>query len=166
MGREIKIRYVLKSQDDEIYVTMDYKLKELEDCCEVEDMIISKDGECVCLLNESDAYCDCGGFFTNSFSCEKEFKIIDRLEYTGLKDSKGKEIYEGDILKKVFDDSDKFSVVEYYDCSFVAYNKELNKRRPINTKNMGLGWIKVNSIGYDFEVIGNIYENPELLEGD
>ncbi len=80
------------------------------------------------------------------------------MQYTGLKDKNGKEIYEGDILK-----SDSFG--------YTNDDKEINGKVVWNA----YGWhIKVmNEDGCehfcwiadfrDIEVIGNIYENPELL---
>ena len=68
-------------------------------------------------------------------------------QYTGLKDCDGVEIYEKDIL--VCPDGDIW-VVSFTNGSFVAAdnNDELNY---------------VHLDDYNFEVIGNIYENPELL---
>lgn len=72
------------------------------------------------------------------------------MQSTGLKDKNGKLIYEGDILKdkygalhpiswnvKGFYEADTFAVAGFY-----------------------------NAIQEDMEVIGNIYENPELLESE
>lgn len=70
-------------------------------------------------------------------------------EYTSLKDKNGKEIYEGDLIKnKHFG----YMVCAFNDGSFMWCDK----------------YIKIKFMRYesDVEVIGNIYENPEFLEGD
>ena len=92
-------------------------------------------------------------FFSNGDVdyCEiSDFKYIELMEYTGVKDKNGKEIYEGDIFhigsKKIL------YVVEWIDCGL--------KGRQIRNKS----WIGLNYWKEDIEVIGNIYENPELLK--
>lgn len=70
------------------------------------------------------------------------------LQYTGMKDCEGVEIYEGDILD---DGSGYLYVVSFIDGRFAAHEK--------NDVLM-----LTNLDDYDFEVIGNIYETPELLE--
>lgn len=74
------------------------------------------------------------------------------MQYTGLKDKNGKEIYEGDILEYVEDyiqeDLIKYSkgIVNYLDGGFQIDNRGLVAE-----------WGPV-------KVIGNIYENKELLK--
>jgi len=65
-------------------------------------------------------------------------------QFTGLKDINGKEIYEGDIL-------DTKCVVSFNDGMFGIFDKH--------------NYMGLNSYMSKFrEVIGNIYENPELLQ--
>lgn len=67
----------------------------------------------------------------------------DIQQFTGLKDRNGKEIYEGDFVE-----SDVYrvnGVVEYSGISIRPFLYYMNPEE-------------------DFEVLGNIYENPELLE--
>ncbi len=101
---------------------------------------------------------------TRTISIPKEATI---QQYTGLNDSKGKEIYEGDIVKEHhFEDwGDKIGyeyigiVVykEYSDDILYAGYKTIPAKNQ-NTKFRG------NAIQSDCEVIGNVFENPELLK--
>lgn len=82
------------------------------------------------------------------------------MQYTGLKDKNGKEIYEGDRLKIVtyFDETHEV-VVREEDGAFIIdtpYTEEHDCTV--------LGWHINNFGGHTVEVIGNIYENPELIE--
>lgn len=76
------------------------------------------------------------------------------MQYTGLKDKNSKEIYEGDIYKlyqfcgQDFDGDDKYLVKKYV----VKYAK--------GVCSIGFNFLSHHS---NIEVIGNIYENPELL---
>lgn len=74
-------------------------------------------------------------------------------EYTGEKDVNGREIYEGDELKNAEGVTYK---VMYEDGSFVLYNDDYIVTTPRISKG------KINRDG--LEIIGNIYENKELLD--
>ena len=90
---------------------------------------------------------------------------VELMQYTGLKDKNGKEIYEGDIV--AFEDSDggyeyqdlvmNTGIVEYGELRFYFTNRVAVE--------MGDFYIKDGRCD-DIEVIGNIYDNPELLEGE
>lgn len=84
-----------------------------------------------------------------------EEDTYELMQYTGLKDKNGKEIYEGDIVKR-YDQNGiiKFNflveqdgaVVDVPNFGFNMHNDDENE-----------------SLYGELEVIGNIYENPELL---
>ena len=82
-----------------------------------------------------------------------DFKDIELMQYTGLKDKNEKEIYEGDIVK--LRNNHGIGVVKYYD-EWGAFVIEYVKSKPLVV--LGMSYYKE-----DIEVIGNIYENPELL---
>ena len=76
------------------------------------------------------------------------------MQYTGLHDKNGKEIYEGDIVG----DSKIKWIVKWnkHRMGFSLYptTKQLYDEMPINVE---------NKLG--FKILGNIYDNPELLGG-
>ena len=94
-------------------------------------------------------------------------------QYTGLKDKNGKEIYEGDIVTGTdypFIDEGKqnyVGIVVFYDdvASFGYVYKCVRKdKRGISNGINNEFEANENLICDDLEVIGNIYDNPELLE--
>lgn len=96
-------------------------------------------------------------------SKNKDFEL---MQYTGLKDQNGKEIYEGDILvptNKEMRSIVKFGEAtvgdDFHEQTFVGWYLE-NKNGAVDELND----FEVNSEYRKMEVIGNIHENPELLE--
>ena len=87
-------------------------------------------------------------------------------QYTGLKDRNGKEIYEGDIL--LLSDKNTYQelvVVEQGPYGWVFYNPKTVFRFKDGsyTYRAVENYRRLFGIG---EVVGNIHDNPELLEGE
>ena len=80
------------------------------------------------------------------------------MQYTGCRDKNGIEIYEGDIIK---DKYDKTWLVQWYVGAFVITNKIPDSDGQTTTYSH---FSNVSNHHFYFEVIGNIWENPELLE--
>ncbi|MGO3598808.1 MAG: YopX family protein [Lactococcus lactis] len=93
--------------------------------------------------------------------CTEADEDVEFMQSTGIKDKNGVEIYEGDILKlhAIFlAPDDKIGYLEYspkYGYSIIFEGNRLYRQEY---------WASTNKLNY--EVIGNIYENPELLRED
>lgn len=69
------------------------------------------------------------------------------MQFTGLKDKNGKEIYEGDIIREKWGGKGNKNVMKWMGNGFWLERENGEKYLP-----------------NDMEIIGNIYENPDLLQ--
>ncbi len=82
------------------------------------------------------------------------------MQFTGIKDKNGKEIYEGDVIEAteaLFGERAHIkskAVVRFEDGAF--------KVASVNLSIVAI--TETNGLSFDPEIIGNIYENPELLK--
>ena len=87
----------------------------------------------------------------------RELENVILMQFTGLQDKNGVDIYEGDILiyQHMFVDKKSVSEVIWNEkySGFASYVEDDERR-----------YILEKELKNQFEVIGNIYENPELLE--
>lgn len=99
--------------------------------------------------NAEQAYDGCGQL--HAIDCfgqlleEENYKV---MQYTGLKDKNGKEIYEGDILLTKDIEGEKYQTCVTYENGMFLSGEE-----PLYD----------DVFLFEAEVVGNIYENPELL---
>lgn len=92
----------------------------------------------------------------NSYKLD-DWDRIKLMQFTGLKDKNGKEIYDGDIVKYVYKYYGKeITVVTEVIFNVCGFELKVNKTKFIDSRAL----ILIRRIG---EVIGNIYEHPELL---
>lgn len=78
-------------------------------------------------------------------------------QYTGLKDKNGKKIFEGDILRHSKNQKTMSVVWDGVESQFVWHKRKENNKHLFDSGSLFL-------TNRYFEIIGNIYDNPELLE--
>ena len=135
MSREIKFR------------AWDKKNKSfIPDDNEFKEYMIGLDGK----FYKMDFYSGVSGYEDGNLIWN-ELENIVLMEYTGLKDKNGKEIYEGDI---VFSESNQYYKQDeiIWDCFGMGWD--------IGKKD---SWKLRSPMSSKTEIIGNIYENPELI---
>lgn len=84
---------------------------------------------------------------------QKSFAVDPVMQYTGLKDKNGREIYEGDLLGIQHKNDYEIAAVLWGEGEWLAGILALNANLFMEGK-----------AACDLEVVGNIYENPELLK--
>lgn len=117
--------------------------KEDKEMCDVEELIFA-DGE---LIKASILY-------KNGNDVLRYTSMIELMQFTGLKDKNGEFIYEGDLLKGDAYVDDIFEVIwegNHYGVGFSCFGKDG-------------AMVDMEDDWSDLEIVGNIYQNPELLK--
>lgn len=118
-------------------------LKSLKWMCDVTNISFDSKFVDICQQGDTERYTE----------MSVEFDEVTLMQSTGLKDKNGKEVFVGDIVKMA---KDVYSEPTYYE---VVRHRGGAYRLESNQHGCEL-WLR----HADCEVVGNIYENPELLE--
>lgn len=103
------------------------------------------------------------------FNSQNTVRDSKLMQYTGLKDKNGTDIYEGDIVET----HDQNNIIEYQHGSFmlIGLHEDRYERNYsylyhhlIDSTIPDMEGSRFDGITTTLEVIGNIYQNPDLLE--
>jgi len=89
------------------------------------------------------------------------FDAIEIMEFSGLKDKSDKqnEVYEGDVIEQL-GWKGEYYIVEFIDCAFYARSIKIHVPAGLRSR-----YVKLDEL-MDIQVVGNKFDNSELLIGD
>ncbi|PTK37706.1 YopX family protein [Staphylococcus hominis] len=97
----------------------------------------------------------------------RRFKDVELMQATGLKDVNGAEIYEGDIVKVLVHDIEPKIMKDKMYIGVVAYSQGTFDIKISEDTYLGIiPEMYMLDIDCVFEILGNKFQNPELLEGE
>ena len=100
-------------------------------------------------------------FKGKEFGVNAKIDEFELMQSTGLKDKNGKEIFEGDIVT----DGEFARIVQYHQTlGFYMFDEEGNERFFSDSATLEDFEEDAKIVSEILEIIGNVYENPELLE--
>lgn len=108
-------------------------------------MITSKQGIFTALRNSMNITVQDNGYYNNGDLLKPNKEKYTLMQYTGLKDKNGVEVYEGDIVKAKFYGKEVVGEIGFNSGCFLLWNSCVSDNQLF--------------IFTDIEVIGNIYEN-------
>lgn len=91
------------------------------------------------------------------------FDDVKIMQFTGLKDRYGEEVYEGDIVRFFECDGDGYTVPVVWDNDYACFSVDWGSNMLSSFDYLYLEEFYTDI--KDIEVVGNIYENPGLLGG-
>lgn len=99
-------------------------------------------------------------FIGDGITFQRLANEVELMQSTGLKDKNGKEIFEGDIIK-VTNENSWLEVVSYEKEKSMFVIEEINRNFKVPSSPL---YDLFNTTIFESEIVGNIYENPELIK--
>lgn len=166
--RELKFKFVIDNKELSGAYSLDDIIKHATTDEEILEAMEPKCDSGTC-FTESQNHCDCSPQYDQS-------EVTGRVQYTGLQDTEGREIYEDDVVSFTywwFDGAERDSILT----GTIVYSNEAMSFQLKGVKNKEweqftgyennteylTPFSELNFVDADFQVIGNIRENPELL---